>query len=82
MPNQGSLLVNKNVVLPKVSMKIIDLSDHEETRDVQLGQNLEFILSVDPPDGNLFNFNFHSSSNSQSLPDFVLSCQVLSQHLC
>lgn len=34
-------------------MKIIDLSDYEETKDVQLGQNLEFILSVDPPDGKL-----------------------------
>lgn len=61
LPNQGSLLVNKSVVLPKVSMKIIDLSDYEETRDVQLGQNLEFILSVDPPDGNLvlLDFKYH-----------------------
>lgn len=58
MPNQGSLLVNKSVVLPKVSMKIIDLSDYEETRDVQLGQNLEFILNVDPPDGKLVVLDF------------------------
>lgn len=56
-PNEGALAVNTTTELPSVSMKIIDLNEQLETNDVQLGQNLEFILSVNPPNSKLI----HSS---------------------
>lgn len=47
--NQGAYVVNATAALPKVYMKIIDLNENQETNDVQLGQNLEFQLNVEPP---------------------------------
>lgn len=49
LPNEGSRLLNVSEAYPKVSMHIIDLTDHSKINDVALGQNLELQIVLDPP---------------------------------
>ena len=49
-------MINTSAVLPTVTMQIIDLGDHRETTDAQLGQNLELRIIMNPPSSNIHFF--------------------------
>lgn len=50
-PNIGSTIVNSSNVAPVIEMRVVDYQTQTEAIDTQIGQELQMIVEIKPPDG-------------------------------